>query len=131
MLSHTLTAIISKFVTQKHLSVNQTTLITACFYFYLATLSIAMRKIQRLWCVSECECGALVECECGALVECDCGALVECECGVRWNVCGAVVECECGALVECEWSTVECVCGAVVECECGALVECERGASVE
>jgi len=46
MMSHTLTAIISKFVTQKHLSVNQTTVITA--YFYLATLSIAMRKIQRL-----------------------------------------------------------------------------------
>ena len=50
MMSHTLTAIISKFVTQKHLSVNQTTVITA--YFYLATLSIAIRKIEGLRCVS-------------------------------------------------------------------------------
>ena len=34
MMSHTLTAIISKFVIQKLLSVNQTTVITAYFYFY-------------------------------------------------------------------------------------------------
>ena len=79
MMSQTLTAIISKLMTQKHLSVNQPTVITAYFYFYLAKLSIAMRKIQRLWCVSECECGALVECECGALVQCERGALVECD----------------------------------------------------
>ena len=52
MMSHTLTAIMSKIMTQKHLSVNQTTVITAYFYFYLATLLIAIRKIQRLWCVS-------------------------------------------------------------------------------
>ena len=76
MMSHTLTAIISKFVTQKHLSVNQTTVMTAYFNFYFATLSIAIRKTQRLWIVSECECGGLVECECGALMECKCGALV-------------------------------------------------------
>jgi len=81
------------------------------FYLSLATLSIAVRKIQRLQCVSECECGALVECECGALLECACGALVECECG-------ALVECEREALVECE-------CGSLVECEREAWVECE------
>ena len=52
MMSHTLTAIISKFVTQKHLSVKQTAVITGYFYFYFATLSIAIRKIQRLWCES-------------------------------------------------------------------------------
>ena len=52
MMSHTLTAIISKFVTQKHLSVNKTTVITAYLYIYFATLSIAMRKAQRLLCVS-------------------------------------------------------------------------------
>ena len=50
MMSHTLTAIISKSVTQKHLGINQTTVITAYLYFYLATLSIAIRKIERLWC---------------------------------------------------------------------------------
>ena len=52
MMSHTLSAIISKSVTQNHLSVNQTTVITAYFCYYLATLSIAMRKVQRLLCVS-------------------------------------------------------------------------------
>jgi hypothetical protein len=60
VMSHTLTAIISKFVTQEPWSVNQTMVITAYFLFLFTTLSVAIGKIQRLWCVSECECGALV-----------------------------------------------------------------------
>ena len=61
MMSQTLTAIISKFVTQKHLCVNQTMVITTYFYFYLGTLSVTIGTIQRVWYESECECGALVE----------------------------------------------------------------------
>jgi hypothetical protein len=61
MMSQTLTAIISKFVTQEPWSVNQTMIITTCIYFYLATLSVAIGKIQNMYYESECECGALVE----------------------------------------------------------------------
>jgi len=65
MMCHTLTAIISKFVTQKCLSVKQITVIVVIFIFNWRRCKMLEGKF------SICgECGALVECECGALEEC-------------------------------------------------------------
>ena len=109
MMSHTLTAIISKFVTQKHLRVNQTAVISAYFYFYDGVnrckentvcvwvwVSVCLGRwwdvsvedwwnvnVER-WCIV---CGVLAECARGVLAEFDCGALMECDCGTleEWH----------------------------------------------
>ena len=61
MMSQTVTAIISKFVFEKRLTVNQTMVITAYCLFLIIDAVNAIIKIRRLWYVSECECVALVE----------------------------------------------------------------------
>jgi len=60
-MSQTVTAIISKFVFEKRLTVNQTMVITAYCLFLIIDAVNAIIKIRRLWYVSECDCGALVE----------------------------------------------------------------------